>query len=61
MIEIMTNVYIAFSWFCLIVFGTYVLCWLDERNYWMPPIYVGWGAILFILTLIVNFISQEKT
>lgn len=57
MIEIMTNVYIAFSWFCLIVFGTYVLCWLDEHNYWMPPIYVGWGAILFILTLIVNFIS----
>lgn len=57
MIEIITNVYIAFTWLCLIVFGTCVLCWLDERNYWMPPIYVGWGIILFILTVIVDFIS----
>lgn len=57
MVVFFTNLFIAFGWLCFIALGMLVLCWLDNRNYWMPPIYVGWGIISFIVTLWVNYIS----
>ena len=52
-----TGLFIAFGWLCFIALGIAVLTWLDNRSYWMPPIYVGWGIIFFIVTMWVNFIS----
>lgn len=57
MIETLTNLYIVFGWLCFIALGTCVLCWLDNHNYWMPPIYVGWGIIFFVVTAIATIIS----
>lgn len=57
MVTFFTGLFIAFGWFCFITLGVAVLVWLDNRNYWMPPIYVGWGLLVFFVTLWVNFIS----
>lgn len=51
------GLFIVFGWFCFIALGIAVLTWLDNRNYWMPPIYVVWGVVFFVVTLWVNYIS----
>ena len=57
MVTFFTGLFVAFGWFCFITLGILILAWLDNRNYWMPPIYVGWGLIVFRVTLWVNLIS----
>lgn len=54
---LLTNLFIAFGWLCFIALGMFTLCWLDNRNYWMPSIYIGWGIIFFVVTLWVSYIS----
>lgn len=57
MIAILTCWFILFSWISFIGFGVRVITYLDERNHWMPPIYIIWGIILFIVSFILkNFL-----
>lgn len=57
MVAFFTGLFIAFGWLCFIALGIAVLTWLDNRNYWMPPIYVGWGIFFFIVTMWVSYVS----
>lgn len=57
MIGPLTDLFIVFGWLCFLTLGTCVLCWLDNCNYWMPPLYVGWGIAVFVVTAIATIIS----
>lgn len=57
MIAFLTQCFIAFGWLLFISFGMFLIWWLDSKNYWMPPVYIGWSILLFIVTMWVNYIS----
>ena len=57
MIAALTSWFILFGWVSFLGFSVCIITYLDECNYWMPPIYAVWGIILFIVTIIAVVIS----
>ena len=57
MIAALTSWFILFGWVSFLGFSVCIITYLDECNYWMPPIYAVWGIILFVVTIIVVVIS----
>lgn len=57
MVATLTSWFIFFGWISFIGFSACIILQLDKKNYWMPPIYLVWGIIFFIVTGWVIFIS----
>lgn len=59
MISVLINWFILFGWVCFMGFSACIVLMFEERNYWMPPIYIIWGIMFFIVTSVAVYISQE--
>lgn len=57
MITFLTGLLLAFFWVYFIFTGFFILCWFEENNYWMPPIYAVWSIVFLIITIIIAIVS----
>lgn len=57
MISVLINWFILFGWVCFIGFSACIVLMFEERNYWMPPIYIIWSIMFFIVTSVAVYIS----